>query len=167
MGPISATDTDPTTSNCHGQNFVPNHPSPKSPLDFGQAFSSIMFSFAGASTFPTIQADMRNREKFPTAAVYAMLSKDRLLWRVFIKCLPHIPVLCAIYLPMSVVGWWLLGDKVGESVVDSLCDGPVTFEDGLIVFLFSFSGKNYDRSFVLDAFNICAANHSESSIPIF
>ena len=69
---------------------------------------------------------------------------------------------------MSVVGWWLLGDKVGESVVDSLCDGPVTFEDGLIVvFLFSFSGKNYDRSIVLDAFNICSANHSESSIPIF
>ena len=92
-----------------------------------------MFSFAGASTFPTIQADMRNREKFPTAAVYAMLSKDRLLRRVFIKCLPHIPVLCAIYLPMSVVGWWLLGDKVGESVVDSLCDGPVTFEDALFI----------------------------------
>ena len=53
----------------------------------------------------------------------------------YLKCLPHIPVLCAIYLPMSVVGWWLLGDKVGESVVDSLCDGPVIFEDAQIVFL--------------------------------
>ena len=73
---ISATDTDPNASSCHGQHFVPNHPSPKSPLDFGQAFSSIMFSFAGASTFPTIQADMRDREKFPTAAIFAMLSKD-------------------------------------------------------------------------------------------
>ena len=89
VAPISATDTDPNTSNCHGQNFVPNHPSPKSPLDFGQAFSSIMFSFAGASTFPTIQADMRNREKFPTAAVYAMLSKNRLLWRVFKMFTPY------------------------------------------------------------------------------
>ena len=74
MVTISVTDTDPNTSSCHGPNFVPNHPSPKSPLDFGQAFSSIMFSFAGASTFPTIQADMRDREKFPTAAVFAMLS---------------------------------------------------------------------------------------------
>ena len=34
-------------------------------------------------------------------------------------------VLCGIYLPMSVAGWWLLGDKVAGSVVDSLCDGPV------------------------------------------
>jgi len=88
------------------QGFTPNHPEPKSPLDFGQAFSSIMFAFAGASTFPTIQADMKDRSKFTTAAIYAML------------------ILCAIYLPMSVVGWWFLGDKVGSSVVDSLCDGP-------------------------------------------
>ena len=27
---------------------------------------------------------------------------------------------------MSVAGWWLLGDKVAGSVVDSLCDGSVT-----------------------------------------
>lgn len=47
------------------------------------------------------------------------------------------PVLCAIYLPMSVVGWWLLGDKVGESVVDSLCDGPVIFQRRkILIFLF-------------------------------
>ena len=39
--------------------------------------------------------------------------------------LPLTLVLCSIYLPMSVAGWWLLGDKVAGSVVDSLCDGPV------------------------------------------
>ena len=72
---VLVTDTD-TNTGCHGPDFIANHPSPKSPLDFGQAFSSIMFSFAGASTFPTIQADMRDREKFPTAAIFAMLSKD-------------------------------------------------------------------------------------------
>ena len=44
-------------------------------MDFGQAFSSIMFSFAGASTFPTIQADMRNRSHFPRAAVLSMISR--------------------------------------------------------------------------------------------
>ena len=38
------------------------------------AFSTIMFAFAGASTFPTIQADMKDRRQFPLAAISAMLS---------------------------------------------------------------------------------------------
>ena len=42
---------------------------------FNLAFSSIMFAFAGASTFPTIQADMKDKNQFPKAAVVAMLSK--------------------------------------------------------------------------------------------
>ena len=36
------------------------------------AFGSIMFAFAGASTFPTIQADMKDRSKFNISAVMAM-----------------------------------------------------------------------------------------------
>ena len=88
-------------------NWSAKHPAPDSVLGFGKAFSSIMFAFAGASTFPTIQADMKDKSKFPKAVVIAMT------------------VLCCIYLPMSVAGWWLLGDKVAGSVVDSLCDGPV------------------------------------------
>ena len=36
-----------------------------------------MFAFAGASTFPTIQADMKNRSHFNYAAVIAILSKYR------------------------------------------------------------------------------------------
>ena len=39
------------------------------------AFSTIMFAFSGASTFPTIQADMKDRRKFPLAAIFAMMSK--------------------------------------------------------------------------------------------
>lgn len=61
----------------HG--LTPSHPEPKSIMDFGQAFSSIMFAFAGASTFPTIQADMKDRSKFPRAAVFAMISEYSLL----------------------------------------------------------------------------------------
>ena len=72
---VTDTNTDIDPSNCYGENFVPNHPSPKSPLDFGQAFCSIMFSYSGASTFPTIQADMKERSKFPISATLAIGSK--------------------------------------------------------------------------------------------
>ena len=34
-----------------------------------------MFAFAGASTFPTIQADMKVRSKFNQSAVIAITSK--------------------------------------------------------------------------------------------
>ena len=40
-----------------------------------KAFSTIMFAFAGASTFPTIQADMKERDKFSYSAVIACTSK--------------------------------------------------------------------------------------------
>ena len=110
-------------SSCYGVDFKPKHPEPKTPMDFGQAFSSIMFSFAGASTFPTIQSDMRDRSQFPVAAVYSMISMY-FTTTTTITTILLIIVLCGIYLPMSVAGWWLLGDKVAGSVVDSLCDGP-------------------------------------------
>ena len=70
-----------------------HHPAPESVLGFGKAFSSIMFAFAGASTFPTIQADMKDKSLFPRAVVVAM------------------SVLCCIYLPMSAASWALLGDE--------------------------------------------------------
>ena len=40
-----------------------------------KAFASIMFAFAGASTFPTVQADMKQKEKFSKAAYIACISK--------------------------------------------------------------------------------------------
>ena len=115
-----------------GPGWEVNHPSVSNFTDFGKgiliylstnnpatAFSSILFAFAGASTFPTIQADMKDRTQFPKAAVAAM----------FGEILPPSPstVLFLIYMPMSVVGWALLGDLVAGSVVESLCDGPVSF----------------------------------------
>ena len=66
-----------------------------------------MFAFAGASTFPTIQADMKQKDKFPKAVVLAMA------------------ILFTIYITISATSWGLLGDRVGDSVIDSLCDGPV------------------------------------------
>jgi len=84
-----------------------NHPSPSSFTDFGKAFSSILFAFAGASTFPTIQADMKDKTQFPKAAVAAMI------------------VLFLIYMPTAASTWGLLGDLAAGMCVDSLCDGPV------------------------------------------
>ena len=44
-------------------------------------------------TFPTIQADMKEKSLFPKAVVIAMT------------------ILCCIYLPMSAASWALLGDR--------------------------------------------------------
>ena len=38
------------------------------------AFGSIMFSFGGASTFPTVMVDMKKKSDFKYAALIAMLS---------------------------------------------------------------------------------------------
>ena len=40
-----------------------------------KAFASIMFAFAGASTFPTIQADMKHKDQFKYSAIIACTSK--------------------------------------------------------------------------------------------
>ena len=50
----------------------------KSPANFEgslKAFASIMFAFAGASTFPTIQADMKHKDQFKISAIIACTSK--------------------------------------------------------------------------------------------
>ena len=49
------------------------YPSPTAGGTF-KAFASIMFAFAGASTFPTIQADMKDKAKFNKAAYIACIS---------------------------------------------------------------------------------------------
>ena len=50
------------------------YPTPTASGTF-KAFASIMFAFAGASTFPTIQGDMKQKEKFNMAAYIACISK--------------------------------------------------------------------------------------------
>ena len=62
------------------------------------AFGSIMFAFAGASTFPTIQADMADRSKFNISAIMAM------------------GILFLIYFPMAVGCYYSLGTEVSTSL---------------------------------------------------
>jgi len=64
-----------------------------------------MFAFAGASTFPTIQADMKERNKFNYAAVIA------------------IGILFLIYFPMAAVGYFSLGELVQDNIVLSMSEG--------------------------------------------
>ncbi len=66
-----------------------------------------MFAFGGASTFPTIQADMKDKSKFKIAAVGAMF------------------MLFAIYTPTAAVGYFSLGDCVQNNIILSMSDGPV------------------------------------------
>lgn len=72
-----------------------------------QAFGTIMFAFGGASTFPTIQADMRNKSHFKWAALIALM------------------VLGVIYTPTASVGFFLLGNCIQDNIVDNLSAGPI------------------------------------------
>ena len=51
--------------------FTPHYPK-NDANGYFTAFGSIMFAFGGASTFPTIQADMKDKSKFKFAAYIAM-----------------------------------------------------------------------------------------------
>ena len=58
-----------------------------------KAFASIMFAFAGASTFPTIQADMKEKEKFNTAAYIACISKYKICNNKYQVCIIFMPMI--------------------------------------------------------------------------
>jgi len=70
-----------------------------------KAFGSIMFAFAGASTFPTIQADMADRSKFNISAIMAM------------------GILFLIYFPMAVGCYYSLGSMVEDNIVLAMPGG--------------------------------------------
>jgi vesicular inhibitory amino acid transporter len=56
--------------------FIPQVDYPQPSVDGSfKAFASIMFAFAGASTFPTIQADMKTKSNFPKSVKIACVSK--------------------------------------------------------------------------------------------
>lgn len=86
------------------QENLPEYP-PPSPMGFFKAFGSIMFAFAGASTFPTIQADMKVRSKFPISATIA------------------IAILFLIYFPVAAGCYFSLGDQVTDNIVLAMSNG--------------------------------------------
>jgi len=86
-----------------------------------KAFASIMFAFAGASTFPTIQADMKHKGQFKYSAIIACT------------------ILFLIYLPMAAIPYYSFGEKASDNIVLSIQDGPVriTVEIMLLLHLVS------------------------------
>uniref|UniRef100_H2Z6U1 Amino acid transporter transmembrane domain-containing protein n=1 Tax=Ciona savignyi TaxID=51511 RepID=H2Z6U1_CIOSA len=74
---------------------------------FFLAFGMILFCFGGMAAFPTIQADMREPERFPKAVIVAMGS-----------------ILC-MYIPVGAIGFSVYGDLVADNIFDSLSQGPM------------------------------------------
>lgn len=61
------------------------HP-PPTVYSFFLGFGTMLFSYGGAITFPTIQNDMRDRSKFPLAVVISFAGKfvEMLCVRLFV-----------------------------------------------------------------------------------
>ena len=67
-----------------------------------------MFAYAGSASFPTYQADMKNKADFPKAVIFAMISKGTYKHKEQILK-KRVPVLVCLYVPMAAVGYYQLG----------------------------------------------------------
>ncbi|XP_050736641.1 uncharacterized protein LOC127008522 [Eriocheir sinensis] len=87
-------------------------------------FGAILFALGGASLFPTIQNDMKDRSQFPHSVILTFL------------------VLLAVYLPFSSICYGLLGDNgVPDNILQAVSGPAVTVTQSFILchFLFAFS----------------------------
>ncbi|XP_017780132.1 PREDICTED: amino acid transporter ANTL1-like isoform X2 [Nicrophorus vespilloides] len=70
--------------------------------DFFLSFGTLLFAFGGASTFPTIQNDMENKQKFSTSVTAAFI------------------VILILYLPVTAGGYFIYGEDVTANISMSL-----------------------------------------------
>ncbi|XP_049818819.1 uncharacterized protein LOC109600018 [Aethina tumida] len=70
--------------------------------DFFLSFGTLLFAFGGASTFPTIQNDMKDKNKFSTCVIIAF------------------SVILVLYLPISAGGYYVYGEDVDFNISRSL-----------------------------------------------
>ncbi|KAI5730633.1 hypothetical protein M8J76_015840 [Diaphorina citri] len=70
--------------------------------DFFLGFGILMFTFGGASTFPTIQNDMTHRTQFPRSIVMAFSA------------------ILALYIPVGFGGFLVYGESVNANIILSL-----------------------------------------------
>ena len=66
------------------------------------AFGTILFSFGGASTFPTIQTDMKKSSKFPQSVFWAYVA------------------VISMYLPVSVLAFVAYGKDTTSNILNSV-----------------------------------------------
>lgn len=70
--------------------------------EFCLAFGVILYSFGGASTFPTIQNDMVHRNKFVISVCIGFM------------------IILSMYIPVTAGAYWVYGDEVNSNVILSL-----------------------------------------------
>lgn len=79
------------------------------------AFGTILFSFGGAATFPTIQNDMFEREKFYKSVIIGFFA------------------VLLLYLPVAAGGFYAYGDSVQTNILLNLDDSlPMVFANILL-----------------------------------
>ncbi|XP_042857114.1 amino acid transporter AVT1J-like [Penaeus japonicus] len=94
---------------------------------FFLGFGTIVFSLGGAATFPTVQNDMKERSKFVYSVAIAFT------------------VLLVLYMPVSGVGYGVLGQAVSDNILLSVSGTAVTatramiFSHLLFVFVIIFN----------------------------
>ncbi|KAA0203467.1 amino acid transporter ANT1-like [Hyalella azteca] len=74
---------------------------------FSLGFGAILFAFGGASTFPTIQNDMKDRTQFWKSVIVGFLGA------------------LSLYLPVAAAGYGLLGNTVAGNILLSVGLSPV------------------------------------------
>ena len=72
---------------------------------FSLAFGTILFSFGGASIFPTVQTDMKKSSRFPLSVVWAYA------------------VVITMYLPVTVMGFVVYGKDITSNILNSVKHG--------------------------------------------
>ncbi|VDD90142.1 unnamed protein product [Enterobius vermicularis] len=78
-----------------------NYPSPQ-PSRFFMSLGTVMFAYGGHGTFPTIQHDMTKPYHFCRSAIIGFV------------------IICSLYLPVSILGYYSYGDSLRDSVIPSL-----------------------------------------------
>ncbi|KAE8573193.1 uncharacterized protein [Halyomorpha halys] len=76
-------------------------------IDIFTSSGTILFSFGGASIFPSIQNDMRNRKKFKLSVTLAFI------------------VILALYLPMTILAYVIYGEASEDNILLSLSPSPL------------------------------------------
>lgn len=114
--------------------------------EFFLAFGVILFVYGGASTFPTIQNDMVDRNKFyksvriaftGTIFNYKLVQNGCFCWLIFLCFLFNFDfpfsVILILYLPIALSAYFIYGVKLTDNVIEVL--SPSVFTELAKIFM--------------------------------